>query len=191
MTDEFIMPEIMEWTILPARITARAWTDITFKERLLSHPTEVLREMCTSSYKDKTYLIVEDYGDVKHLVLPAKKAAISSWPKEKILETLIRETGEDRTLKYFLPAEVTVESFFNPEFKSLLFKDANAAFRKFGLNTGRNTFQIVENAESTYHLVLGANPSYKGDLSFDALQSKLLEEFGLNSTKCCASGTCA
>src|SRR5207244_13335379 len=62
--------EVMNWTILPATVTARAWTDKAFRLELLSDPTPLLRQSFKSCPLDTDFRVVENRGSTRHLVLP-------------------------------------------------------------------------------------------------------------------------
>ena len=186
----FEVPSIVDWTLLPASCVALAWTDESFRSRLIENPTRVLQERVARWPRDKTFVVVEDTPRVRHFVLPARKRSLDGSSRSDVLETLMTELGDDRTLEFHLPAEAIANAFFDPAFKDELFRNPVGVLRSLGLEPPAEDVVVLENSEYTYHLVLPTNPAHPEDLSFEALDAILREKFGQGTTKCCASGTC-
>lgn len=186
----FEIPLIMDWTILPASVTAAAWTDPEVRALLLSDPTTLLRERIARLPTDKTFCVAANSVEVTYFVLPARKRGLKRKSRDELLAILTRETGNDDSLEHWLPADVMADALVDPDFKAKLVRDPSAVLRERGYQPPRRKSVVLENSESTYHLVLPENPSRQEDLDFAALDSMLREKYGAGTTKCCASGTC-
>ena len=57
-----------------AKTIARAWTDETFKNKLVSDPHAALAEHGVAVPEGKTVNVVENTDDMVHIVLPVKPA---------------------------------------------------------------------------------------------------------------------
>ena len=57
-----------------AKAIARAWSDETFKDKLVSDPRAALAEQGVEVPEGKTINVVENTDDTVHLVLPVKPA---------------------------------------------------------------------------------------------------------------------
>ena len=53
------------------KIVVRAWKEEDFKQRLIDEPNAALAEMGFTVPKGTNFVIVENTGDRKHIVLPA------------------------------------------------------------------------------------------------------------------------
>jgi hypothetical protein len=180
----------MDWTILPASVTAAAWTDPEIRALLLSDPTTLLNERIAGWPDDRSFCVVADSAEVKYFVLPTRKQELASHSRDSLLEILVREMGEDDTLEDWLPSDVIADALADRVFKTELIRDPAAILRERGYKTPQRTIIVLENSEFTYHLVLPENPSRQGDLDSSSLEGQLRERYGVNTTKCCASGTC-
>lgn len=185
-------PEITDWTILPAAVTALAWTNKTYKEELLRNPNYALKKRFPNNINFKVY---EDHDNIKYLNLPVKKSKHVDWKKEYFLEKLMAETRNDETFEFHLPPKVIAEALYNNSFKYKLLNNANEAIEILGFKQGNAELRVIENNESNYNLVLMQNPLHQERLDFDVLLERLRQTMGGNfadtgTTKCCASGTC-
>lgn len=186
----FQVPQIMDWTILPASVTAAAWTDAETRALLISDPTALLRERIAAWPDDKTFCVAADSAEVKYLVLPALKRELRFCSRDEIAKILAREMGDDDSLTDWLPADVIADAFVDPEFKAELVRAPEAVLESRGYRLPTRRIVVLENSELTYHLVLPENPSRQADLDVSALESSLRDRYGDSTTKCCASGTC-
>lgn len=186
----FEVPEVMDWTILPAGVTAAAWTDPEVRALLLSDPTTLLRERVTRWPDDKTFCVAVDSAEVKFFALPARKKHLTSLSREALLEILHREMEGDTTLEHWLPSDVIADALSDQKFKDELIRDPANVLKERGYSPPARQIIVLENSESTYHLVLTENPSRQSDLDLRSLEESLVEKYGVNTTKCCASGTC-
>ena len=59
------------------KLVSRAWSDPSFKERLLSHPAEVIRESGIPVPDGIAIRVHEDSASVRNIVLPAKPDKLS------------------------------------------------------------------------------------------------------------------
>ena len=64
--------EQVEWEELWGRLTARAWTDDAFRQRLLAEPAAVLAEHGVQAPAGVSILVVENTANQINLVLPAR-----------------------------------------------------------------------------------------------------------------------
>jgi hypothetical protein len=78
----------VDWDYQWSQIVARAWADAAFKARLLSNPTEVLKEYGLAAPAGLTLKVHENTDKVVNLVLPIKPA-----PAELSEEELHRAAG--------------------------------------------------------------------------------------------------
>jgi hypothetical protein len=186
----FEVPEVMDWTILPASVTAAAWTDAEVRALLLSDPTTLLRERVSRWPNDKTFCVAVDSAEVKFFALPALKKHLASLSRDALLEILHREMEDDTTLEYWLPSDVIADALSDQQFKAELIRDPANVLKKRGYSPPARQIIVLENSESTYHLVLTENPSRQSDLDLRSLEESLVEKYGVNTTRCCASGTC-
>ena len=183
-------PFLMDWTIMPITVTAKAWVDSAFKSALLSSPDVTLQQMSRRWPHTIAFTLHEDTSTTRNLPLPVYKTSLQGLSDADLLSLAQDETGGDETLEYFLPARVIVKAFVDPQFKSDLLTDANLALNGMGYDTGYATYTVHENTASSHHLALQVNPLSQQDLSFEDLVNRLLSAVGSGSTKCCASGTC-
>jgi hypothetical protein len=186
----FESPEIMDWTILPASVTASAWTDPEVRALLLSDATTLLRERISRWPKDKTFCVAVDSAEVKFFPLPARKKHLAGHSRDALMAVLSRETADDDSLEHWLPSDVIADAMSDEDFKAELVSAPGQVLRSRGYAPPSRQIIVLENSESTYHLVLPENPSRQTDLDLSALEASLIEKFGMNTTKCCASGTC-
>lgn len=186
----FEVPEIMDWTIMPASVTAAAWTDPEIRALLLSDPTTLLRERISAWPADKTFCVAADSAEVKYFVLPARKQVLGQRSREELISILQRETGNDGTLADWLPVDVIIDAFIDSAFKAELIRSPREVLRERGYDPPSRQIVVLENSEFTYHLVLPENPSRQEDLDVASLEAMLRDQYGVNTTKCCASGTC-
>ena len=63
-----------DWWKGYAKVVAKAWSDDTYKERLLRDPRAVLAEAGLEVPSSVEIAVVEDSAQKRHLVLPAKPA---------------------------------------------------------------------------------------------------------------------
>jgi len=186
----FEIPQLMDWSILPASVTAAAWTDPEIRALLLSDPTTLLQERIPRWPADKTFCVVADSAETKFFVLPARKQSLDGRSRDSIVETLTRETGDDQTLEDWLPVDVIADALLDRAFRAELIHDPARVLHDRGYKPPNRKIIVLENSEFTYHLVLPEHPSRQQDLDVSSLEANLRERYGTNTTKCCASGTC-
>jgi hypothetical protein len=194
----FRVPEIMDWTVLPASIALRAWQDGDFRKELFDTPTRVLRDLVDIWPKDRTFSLVGDTDSQRHLVLPVRKPSTRDWSRERILQTLSYETEDDTSLGWCLPSEIIADALVDAEFKRALLTDPSSVLRKRGVDTKGLQFEILENSEYTYHLVLPTSPSRVDELDLQRVLElrNMTKHFTPEALaladktgQCCASGT--
>lgn len=171
------LPVFLQWTVMPAEIVARAWTDSHFKRELLLWPTQTLQEVGAAVPEAITFCVIENSSEECHLVLPYRHPKTYGWSREKITDILLEETGCDDSLEYWLPVDIMVEAFFNPAFKKSLYADLNTILRDRGYNAIDCKYTLVENTEHSYNLVLPVNKWQNFSLEADDLEILLIEDF--------------
>jgi Nitrile hydratase, alpha chain len=67
------MSDAQKW----GQVVAQAWSDDSYKQRLLADPAAVMAEQGLTPPTDKQLRIVEDTADTVHVVLPAKPDELS------------------------------------------------------------------------------------------------------------------
>ena len=70
------MSDTESWQRAWERVVAQAWSEDSYKQRVLAEPAAVLREHGLTP-ADKQLRIVDDTPDTIHLVLPAKPSELS------------------------------------------------------------------------------------------------------------------
>ena len=187
---EFSLPLLMDWTILPSGVIAKAWAQTRYRRALLARPRSVLSKHSRRWPTDRAFVVVEDARDHRYLPLPAHKEATRSWDEARTLAVLIEETAGDTSLRWQLPAQVIHRAWTDPQYKRWLCAEGSAALAAMGHETDL-AFTILENTETTYHLSLPTSPVDTRALDVGALQRRLQDQFGATpSSQCCASGTC-
>ena len=68
------LTNMADWRKGYAKVVAQAWSDATYKDRLLRDPRAVLAEAGLEVPSSLELTVVEDSADKRHLVLPAKPA---------------------------------------------------------------------------------------------------------------------
>ncbi len=187
----FEVPEIMDWTILPASVTAAAWTDPEVRALLLTDPTSLLRERISRWPDNKTFCVAVDSAEIKFFALPARKKHLAQLSRESLLEILSREMHDDDSLECWLPSDVIADSLSDDDFKAELIRNPGKVLESRGYSPPARQIVVLENSEFTYHLVLTESPSRQDELDLKSLEATLIEKYGVNTTRCCASGTCS
>src|SRR5215470_3183250 len=68
-------PSEQEFSKTLSQITAKAWSDAAFKQRLLSDPAAIAKEFGMPLPPGMELRVVEDTPSLRHFVLPSKPAA--------------------------------------------------------------------------------------------------------------------
>ena len=71
------MSDAQGWQQKWGQVVAQAWSDDSYKQRLLADPAAVLAEQGLTAPTGKQVRIVEDTADTVHVVLPAKPDELS------------------------------------------------------------------------------------------------------------------
>ena len=71
------MSDADDWQTKWAQVVAQAWSDDTYKQRLLAEPAAVLAERGLTPPAGKQVRIVEDTADTVHVVLPARPSELT------------------------------------------------------------------------------------------------------------------
>jgi hypothetical protein len=179
--------EIMQFTVLPYELVAKAWLDPTFCDVLLSHPRPFLLDKSDKYSRFAQYIILRDTPTVKHFILPHLSGTFD--PKE--LEAKISdETKDEQDYSEFLPPTVICKALTDETFKTLLVRSPNTIVDQIGLPC-RYPMRIIENSPGVFHIPLRFNPLHATDYrpTFARLRAALAAE-PMSSGPCCASGTC-
>jgi hypothetical protein len=96
----FQIPDVMDWTILPASITAQAWTDPKFRDELLEDPTTVLRQRIKRWPTDKNFSLKVDSELKRFFVLPVRRAAFRELSSTGLRALLSHELGDDDSFEF-------------------------------------------------------------------------------------------
>lgn len=184
-----VIPQIMDWTIIPKSIIASCWLNSVYKQNFISNPAPVMRSAIASLPTTINFTVKENTATVRHLTFPYLKPALAGMTRSQIQNILIHEIGSD-DLEFMLPAPVIEEAFFNSTYKSLLLSDANAALQQKGYATGSFAYQVHANSPANYFISIPVAPSNVSALSQSQAEALLLARFSGETTKCCASGTC-
>jgi hypothetical protein len=184
-----VIPQIMDWTIIPKSVIASCWLSNIYKQNFVSAPTTVLQSVITNLPTTISFTARENTTTIRTLPLPYLKSGLTHLTRAQIRNILSTEIGSD-DLEFMLPASVIEEAFFNSTYKSLLLSDANSALQQKGYSTGSYTYQVSENTSTNYNLSIPVAPSNISTLSQSQAEALLLARFSGETTKCCASGTC-
>ena len=71
------MADAKNWQQQWGQVVAQAWSDDSYKQRLLTEPDAVMAERGLTPPADKQVRIVEDTADTVYVVLPAKPTELS------------------------------------------------------------------------------------------------------------------
>ena len=170
-------PIFMGWTIIPADVVARAWTDLRFKRDFLRWPTQTLTENGIPIPTEIQFCVMENMPDTRYLVLPYRSPHTYRWNPEKVEKVLRKETGNDNSLEFWLPVGVMMEAYYNPEFRKRLLIDTTSVLNEMGYDTAGHKYITVENTPDTFHLVLPVNKWNSFSLSPEELEDLLVQEF--------------
>jgi hypothetical protein len=135
--------------------------------------------------------VAVDSAEVKFFALPVRKRHLANLSRDALLGILRREMEDNTTLEHWLPGDVIADALSDQKFKDELIRDPANVLKERGYSPPARQIIVLENSESTYHLVLTESPSRQSDLDLRSLEESLVEKYGVNTTKCCASGTCA
>lgn len=169
--------EIMDWTVLPVRIAAKAWTNPVFRQDLLADPTPIIRAMAPKSCQrlgpDVKFQVYANTESVRHYPLPSLKPSLASLPQEVLKQKVEEETaGLDQIDDYWLPASVVFRSLVDAAYRARLLADANSTLTADGFAIDGFTVAIHENTATLRHLTLPLNDWADEHLDYDALVEK-------------------
>ena len=71
------MSDAEGWQRTWGRVVAQAWSDDSYKQRLLTDPAAVMAERGLTPPAGKQVRIVEDTADTVHVVLPARPSELT------------------------------------------------------------------------------------------------------------------
>jgi len=174
---DFKKPYIMDWTVLPGKIAAKAWMDAAFLQDLLSKPTEVLRSRIRKSPlpEDVTFYVHEDTESVHHFPLPAVQDSMADMPREDLKQKVEEETGEETTFDYMLPAAVIFRSLVDSAYRARLLAEPDATLLEDGFASLGFRVVVHENTAAVHHLALPVNAWKDQPLGYDALVQKIYD----------------
>ncbi|MBF0240632.1 MAG: nitrile hydratase subunit alpha [SAR324 cluster bacterium] len=128
-------------------IIQKAWTDASFKSRLLTSPKAAFAEM-GYDFGNMDVKVFDDAGDNAHFVLLTKEQAASV------------DLENDQVL-----GRVTKKALEDSNYKTRLISDTTAAVREvLGVEPPLNIL-VHENTDKVINLVIPANPETAGELS--------------------------
>jgi hypothetical protein len=149
-------PLFVRWTILPAPVIARAWTDPGFRDTLLAEPDPTLRTIFRSVPGGVHFKVIADEPGRYHLPLPCQPQSTRDWSIQRVRAQLLVEV-DDESFEWSLPPVVILRAFFDPGFRLALLRDADAALTACGyVSRGR---VVVANKANLHHLVLPLAPT--------------------------------
>lgn len=178
----------MNYTILSSGATLRAWSDVAFRELLISNPRQALGEFWTHQPSEANFVVHENTEDATHLSIPWRMNEVAELSMGALSDVIAHETGDDRTLEYFLPASILARAIVDAEFRHRLVKAPKTVLFDNGYNTEMRTLVVHENSSTDYHIALPRSPSSLRRL--EAMDRHILLYAQAATTKCCASGTC-
>jgi hypothetical protein len=144
------------------RIIAQAWSDSTFKDRLLANSATALAELDFGLPAGKSVVVVENTATLTHIVLTAPR-----YTETKSVYTDIKEFGESYRDPRLSPLNW---GSHDPVFTARFKFDPKAALRYMGVEVSdAMTIEVVENSTTQVHLVLPALPK-KSELSKEVLE---------------------
>lgn len=166
---------ILEWTIMPFKIVAKAWTDSTFLTNLLANPNTVIQQNFFEVPLSYNFIINQDSGTTRYLTLPYFNPIYKTWTQEQITGKLTVETGGDISMQYFLPAHVINKAFFDAAYTTALLTNANSALGTAGMSApGGATIIVSENTATDHYLTLPLLPLDWAGLSYSKIFERLL-----------------
>ncbi len=71
------MAETQDWERTWGQVVSQAWTDDSFRQRLISDPRGALEERGLTPPPGAKITVLEDTADTVHVVLPARPDALS------------------------------------------------------------------------------------------------------------------
>jgi len=177
-TCDFPHPLVMKWSVLPARIAAKAWLDPVFLQTLLSDPDSVIRAMAPNSCKalplNVKFHVHENTARLRHFPLPVLRSELpelADISPEALLKLVEEETG-DESLEWCLPASVICRSFGDADYRARLLADATAVLAADGFELEGVQINVHENTPTAHHLALYVNFWEDEVLDYDALVEK-------------------
>jgi len=168
-------PLITAWTVMPFRIVAKAWTDPTFQHALIASPNTVLQNALWEIPWGSNFIVTAEAGNQRYLVLPELPAAYAAWTQDQVTHQLKRETFDDISLQYYLPALVTSRAFFDGAYSGALTTppaDPNLASMGYTPQAGL-TYTVLQNTGTNMNLVLPLIPPDWSGLSYSDLLQRL------------------
>lgn len=189
--NDWTLPTAMDWTMLPAGITAKAWVDSVYKAHVLANPNDVLRNTVARWPWTINTIIHEDTGSTRNLPLPFYKTVLGAMSDTELMTLLNDEIGGDETLEYVLPAPVIWKAMLDPTYRTNLLTNATSTLAGDGYAVGNSSFVVHANTATDYHVTLPGNPLNQSQLTMTDYVKRLYDKFYNGpTTKCCASGTC-
>ena len=186
--DGFKIPELLKFTVLPFRITARAWADEVFKGDLLRNPRLFLLGHSTLFPRECSYIIPVDTASLQHFVIPYVDEGTLDRLGEKLLNVLEEEMGDTEPFETWLPPKVLYRALADRRYLGELHSRAAVFLLDEGY-TAPKDICVIQNSPTTFHIPLRFNNIIRD--SFDAAMREIRgDKISISSSKCCASGTC-
>lgn len=186
--ENFQIPEILKFTVLPYRLTARTWVDPVFRQDLLRNPRTFLLGHSTRFPRECSYVIHPDSASIQHFVVPYVSPEVLNKLGTNLLDILEAEMGDSTPFECWLPPKVMHSAIIDPAYLAQLNMRAVSFLRGEGYTAPRDIC-VIQNAPTTFNIPLKFNRALYQD--FDAaLLSIRGDNAVVSSSGCCASGTC-
>jgi hypothetical protein len=180
--------EILRLTVLPFRITARAWVDDVFRASLLAFPRTFLVAHSPAFPREFSYTVHADSSSLMHFSIPHLTASCAALSEADLLDRLEAEIGDEPPFVHWLPVPVLAKALTDPQYLAQLTMRGVSFLRREGYKAPCD-LGILQNSQSTYHFPLRWNHAAARAFS-SALTEIRGDEKIINSSGCCASGTC-
>lgn len=180
--------ELLKLTVLPFRITARAWVDAEYRAALLAYPRTFLVAHSVHFPRDVNYVVVPDTPSIKCFTIPHLPSTLAKASRAEVLELIEREIGDEEPFGQWLPPAVLARALTDEVFLRDLTARGVSLLRQEGYRAPAD-MAIYQNSATTYHFPLRLNPGITQTFS-DALTSIRGDSMVVSSSQCCASGTC-
>lgn len=181
------MQGILKFTVLPFRLTARAWADETFREDLLRNPRLFLLGHSTHFPRDCNYVIPVDTASLKHFTVPFVSPEAIDALGGKLMSLLEDEMGDSPPFECWLPLKVLYGALTDPKYLAQLNSRAVSFLRGEGYVAPRDIC-VLQNSPTTFHIPLRYNGTMTNDFA-KSLHSIRGDKAVISTSSCCAGGT--
>lgn len=179
---------VLRMTVLPFRLSARAWVDAQFRDELLRSPRAHIIAHSAYFPRDCTYLVPPDTPSLKHYSIPFTSSAIKDLGESAVLTILEEEIGDTPHFDAWLPPKVIAKAMFDSEFLANLIARGVSSLRREGYKSSTDIC-IVQHSPTSFCMPLRFN--HLSTLVFhEALTEIRGDAAVIESSRCCQSGTC-